>query len=169
MTTKRVKISGQPAEADSEEPVDKAAPVPEGDRAPRPIDFSDDVRQSEVSYEVVEHDGGWAYRVGETYSEAFPSRGEAVDAAARAAADHLQPGSDELIEYQDRDGIWRSELASGGDRPYARVEDANPIRPTSRSRVPAPRNAQTISRLVRRPPLLAVAIAAAVGFFLGSR
>jgi hypothetical protein len=28
---------------------------------------------SKITYEIVEHDGGWAYRVGAVFSETFPS------------------------------------------------------------------------------------------------
>ena len=30
-------------------------------------------QMTKITYEVVEHDGGWAYRVGGVFSEAFPS------------------------------------------------------------------------------------------------
>ena len=30
-----------------------------------------------ITYEVVEHDGGWAYKVGTVFSEPFPSQDEA--------------------------------------------------------------------------------------------
>lgn len=33
---------------------------------------------TKVVYKIVEHDGGWAYQVGSTYSETFPSRDAAV-------------------------------------------------------------------------------------------
>jgi len=36
---------------------------------------------SKITYEIVEHDGGWAYRVGGVFSEAFPSH----DLARKAA------------------------------------------------------------------------------------
>lgn len=26
-----------------------------------------------ITYEIVEHDGGWAYKVGDVFSEPFPS------------------------------------------------------------------------------------------------
>jgi hypothetical protein len=29
---------------------------------------------NKVTYEIVEHDGGWAYRVNGVFSEPFPSR-----------------------------------------------------------------------------------------------
>ena len=40
---------------------------------------------TEVTYEIVEHDGGWAYKVGGVFSETFPTHAAAL-AAARAAA-----------------------------------------------------------------------------------
>jgi hypothetical protein len=40
---------------------------------------------SHVTYTVVEHDGGWAYKVGDVFSETFLSRQAAHAAAERAA------------------------------------------------------------------------------------
>ena len=39
---------------------------------------------SHVTYHIVQHDGGWAYRADGTYSETFPSH----DAARKAARHH---------------------------------------------------------------------------------
>ncbi len=39
-----------------------------------------------VTYEIVEHDGGWAYRLGTTYSETFRTHADALAAARIAAA-----------------------------------------------------------------------------------
>jgi len=36
---------------------------------------------SDITYEIVEHDDGWAYRVNGVFSEAFPSHAEALAAA----------------------------------------------------------------------------------------
>ena len=36
-----------------------------------------------VTYEVVEHDGGWAYRVNGVYSETFPTHALAHKASER--------------------------------------------------------------------------------------
>ena len=38
-----------------------------------------------ITYEIVEHDGGWAYKVGDVFSEPFPSHDAARRAAERAA------------------------------------------------------------------------------------
>ena len=45
---------------------------------------------AKVTYAVVEHDGGWAYKVGETFSETYPSREAAHLAAVRAAQEQVQ-------------------------------------------------------------------------------
>ncbi len=79
---------------------------------------------SEVTYKVVEHDGGYAYKVGDTYSETYPSHAEAVQAAQAAAAEQQVPGSTEGIRYQDRAGAEHEEIAKGDDRPVAKVDDA---------------------------------------------
>ncbi len=76
-----------------------------------------------IVYHVVEHDGGWAYKVGDVFSETFPSHDAAHHAAARAAAEQGAAGDTEAISYQDRDGGWHEELAKGHDRPETAVED----------------------------------------------
>ena len=38
---------------------------------------------TKITYEVVEHDGGWAYRVDGVFSETFPSHDMARSAAER--------------------------------------------------------------------------------------
>lgn len=79
---------------------------------------------SEIVYKIVEHDGGFAYKVGDVFSETFSTREEAVDAAHRAAAEQQLPAEAEsIIRYQDGRGGWHSEVADGRDRPDARVED----------------------------------------------
>jgi len=78
---------------------------------------------TEVRYEIVEHDGGWAYKVGDVSSETFPSHDDALDAAERAAQEQKAPGETDGIEYQTRDGKWHAELAKGDDRPETKVVD----------------------------------------------
>ncbi|BCJ90740.1 hypothetical protein IZ6_14750 [Terrihabitans soli] len=77
----------------------------------------------EVIYRVVEHDGGWAYKLGDVFSETFRTHKQAADAAHRAAREQETPGDTAVIEYQDREGNWRTETARGSDRPDAEVED----------------------------------------------
>ena len=76
-----------------------------------------------ITYDVVEHDGGFAYKLGDVLSETFPTH-QAAHAAAEAAAQRQQvAGTTEAIQYQDRSGQWHEELAEGGDRPETEVED----------------------------------------------
>jgi hypothetical protein len=74
-----------------------------------------------VTYEVVEHDGGWAYKLGDVFSESFPTRDAAIEAANMAAAEQRLPGPSETIEYQDEAGTWHEEVARGDDRPETEV------------------------------------------------
>ena len=76
-----------------------------------------------IHYQIVEHDGGWAYKLGDVYSETFRSREDAHDAAEIAAREQHRRGDDGTIEYQGSDGKWRVEAAKGDDRPDADVED----------------------------------------------
>jgi hypothetical protein len=78
---------------------------------------------SEVTYEIVEHDGGWAYKVDGVFSEAFPTHADALQAAQRAAAEQTVPGDTETIEFEDEKGKWHTETASGSDRPQTGVKD----------------------------------------------
>ena len=71
-----------------------------------------------VKYEIVQHDGGWAYKVGEALSETLPrSHDAALKAANKAAARQKRPGVTDGIVYQDAKGEWHEELADGRDRP----------------------------------------------------
>lgn len=76
-----------------------------------------------VTYDVVEHDGGFAYKVGDVFSETFPSHAAAHAAAEAAARRQRVGGEDEAILYQDSKGKWHEEQADGGDRPETDVED----------------------------------------------
>ncbi len=77
---------------------------------------------STLTYEIVEHDGGWAYRAQGVYSETFRSHDEARRAAERAAAEQRLAGQTRAISYEDETGHWREELAQGDDRPQTEVE-----------------------------------------------
>ena len=74
-----------------------------------------------IHYRVVAHDGGWAYKLNDVFSEPFPSRAAAIKAANRAAAEQRTPGDLTMIEYQDENGQWHIERSEGGDRPDADV------------------------------------------------
>ena len=76
-----------------------------------------------VTYRIVEHDGGWAYKSGDTYSETFASHDDAKAAAVRAAREQRVPDQTAAIEYETAAGEWVTESADGHDRPTTAVED----------------------------------------------
>ena len=75
-----------------------------------------------VTYHIVQHDGGWAYKVDGSFSETFPSHDAARAAAQRAASEQRAPGDTAAISWEDDKGKWHEELARGGDRPETDVE-----------------------------------------------
>ena len=77
---------------------------------------------SHVIYQVVEHDGGWAYKVGDVFSESFATKQLAHAAASKAAREQKTPGASEVIEYEDSSGQWHDEDAKGSDRPDTEVK-----------------------------------------------
>jgi hypothetical protein len=77
---------------------------------------------TKVVYHVVEHDGGWAYRVADVFSETFATADEARLAALQAAREQTRPGDAEWIEYQDEAGAWHVEQEAGNDRPQTEVD-----------------------------------------------
>ena len=81
---------------------------------------------AKVTYEVIEHDGGFAYRFGDVISETFATHQAAHDAADQAARRQQLSGEDEQIQYQDAEGNWHEERARGDQRPEAEVEDDLP-------------------------------------------
>jgi len=78
---------------------------------------------TKVVYQIVEHDGGWAYKFNGVFSETYPTRKAAFDAANAAALEQRVPGRTEVIQYEDPDGKWHEETASGSDRPSTEVTD----------------------------------------------
>lgn len=79
---------------------------------------------SHVTYQIVQHDDGWAYKVDGVFSEPFPTHAEALAAARAAAAEQRVPGRTEAIEYEDENGKWHTETAPGSDRPVTDVKDS---------------------------------------------
>ncbi len=77
---------------------------------------------TKVTYEIVEHDGGWAYRVDGVFSEPFPSHDQARQAAERVMKEQIVPGDTTSISYEDKDGHWHEELSAGNDRPETDVK-----------------------------------------------
>ncbi|HZP77443.1 MAG TPA: DUF2188 domain-containing protein [Pseudolabrys sp.] len=78
---------------------------------------------SHIVYQIVEHDGGWAYKAEGVFSETFPTHAAALQAAKRAAIEQRAPGATHVIEYEDANGKWHTETARGGDRPETEVKD----------------------------------------------
>ncbi len=77
---------------------------------------------SKVVYHIVEHDGGWAYKVGDVFSETFASHDIARKAAEAAAKEQRIAGVTTGISWEDAKGSWHEELSDGGDRPETAVE-----------------------------------------------
>jgi hypothetical protein len=78
---------------------------------------------TQVTYEIVEHDGGWAYKAEGVFSETYPTHAAALKAAQAAAAEQRVPGPTEVIQYEDEKGRWHTETARGIDRPQTAVKD----------------------------------------------
>lgn len=76
-----------------------------------------------VTYEIVPHDGGWAYRLDGVYSETFASHADAVAAARIVSQEQQVGGQSAEISFQDEKGKWHVEHSDGGDRPEAEVVD----------------------------------------------
>ncbi len=77
---------------------------------------------SRLVYEIVEHDGGWAYRADGVFSETFPTHDLARHAADRAAREQRLSDTDRGISWEDKDGHWHDEIAAGDDRPTTEVK-----------------------------------------------
>ena len=77
---------------------------------------------SHLTYIIVEHDGGWAYKVGDVFSETFPTRQAAHAAAEQGAQEQRAPGERVPIEYGDSAGRWHEEDEKGDDRPDTEVK-----------------------------------------------
>lgn len=76
---------------------------------------------AKVMYEIVQHDGGWAYRALGVYSETFATHEAARRAAQMAAAKQVIAGNTTAISFEDREGQWHEEVARGDDRPETEV------------------------------------------------
>jgi hypothetical protein len=79
-------------------------------------------QMNKIIYKVLKHDGGWAYEANGTYSEPFPTREAARQAAKLAASEQSTPGETTKISYEDEKGRWHTEVDSGTDRPRTTVE-----------------------------------------------
>ena len=79
---------------------------------------------SQVTYEIVQHDGGWAYKFDGVFSEAFPSHAAALALQPRYnRSSRPVPGHTEEIQYEDEKGRWHARRTSGSDRPHTAIKD----------------------------------------------
>jgi hypothetical protein len=76
---------------------------------------------TKLTYEIIKHDGGWAYRVDETISEPFATHDAARRAAELAATEQSAPGEPTVISYEDKQGHWHDEKSMAKDRPKTNV------------------------------------------------
>ena len=76
---------------------------------------------SKVVYEIIQHDGGWAYRVGKVVSEPFRTREEAHEAAQQAADRQRGGVSQHDVEFEDSNYHWHTERSGIG--PDTEVDD----------------------------------------------
>src|SRR5262249_4601047 len=93
-----------------------------GGSKPRTGHQREEQHMSKVTYEIVEHEGGWAYRVDGSFSETFPSHEAPRSAAERAAGEQVVRGETTAISYEDKAGRWHSEAARGDDRPETDIK-----------------------------------------------
>lgn len=84
-----------------------------------------------IRYEIVQHDGGWAYKLGDVFSETHATHDEALRAAREAAARQTISGETRPILFQDSAGRWHEETAQGTDRPDTEIEDPAVTRKSS--------------------------------------
>ncbi|MBB3132415.1 hypothetical protein FHS26_000110 [Rhizobium pisi] len=61
---------------------------------------------ADITYQVVPHDNGWAYKLGNTLSETYPTADEAIVHAKDAASRQKIGDGDALLAYPAPDGGW---------------------------------------------------------------
>lgn len=59
---------------------------------------------ADITYQVVPHDNGWAYKLGETLSETYATADEAIVHAKDAASRQKIGNGDALLAYPAPDG-----------------------------------------------------------------
>ncbi|MBL8549291.1 MAG: DUF2188 domain-containing protein [Hyphomonadaceae bacterium] len=78
---------------------------------------------TKIVYDIIQHDGGWAFRLGQTISETFPTHEAALRAARRVAVEQQRPGQTTGITWEDGNGRWHEEVVEGEDRPEVEIRD----------------------------------------------
>ena len=78
---------------------------------------------TEIHYKIVEHDGGWTYKLGDVFAETFATHDDAMAAARVVAAEQQLGGETVPISWEDANGVWHEEVSQGDDRPIADVSE----------------------------------------------
>lgn len=80
---------------------------------------------TKIVYEIVRHDGGWAFKLDGTLSNTYPTHDAAYAAAKRVAVEQMRPGQTACISWEDERGRWHDEISPGDDRPEVDIVDKN--------------------------------------------
>jgi len=80
---------------------------------------------TKIVYEIIKHDGGWAFKLGDTISQSYQTHQGAYDAARRVAVEQMRPGETVGISWEDERGRWHDEVEPGDDRPEVDIRDNN--------------------------------------------
>ncbi|HRO02065.1 MAG TPA: DUF2188 domain-containing protein [Terricaulis sp.] len=78
---------------------------------------------TKIVYEIIQHDGGWAFKLDDTISETFASHEAAYAAARRVAIEQRRPDQTVGISWEDARGRWHDEISPGDDRPEVEIKD----------------------------------------------
>jgi hypothetical protein len=78
---------------------------------------------TKIHYVIVQHDGGWTYKLDDVFAETFATHAEAIAAAQRVASRQQLAGEATDIRWEDIGGTWHDERVDGGDRPVVDVID----------------------------------------------
>jgi hypothetical protein len=78
---------------------------------------------TEIHYKIVQHDGGWTYKLGDVFADTYRTHDDALAAARAVAAEQQMAGETVPISWHDADGKWHEEIAKGDDRPIVDVDD----------------------------------------------
>ena len=116
---------------------------------------------SEVTYEIVEHDGGWAYKVDGAFSEPFPTHAAALKAAQAAAAEQRPPARPKKSNTKTRraSGTRKQRAAATGRTPTSRIRSDRAPRGWARRRCTGAYVALIFNSLTSRSYLIESALA----------
>ncbi len=78
---------------------------------------------SKITYDIIKHEGGWAFKLGDTISNTYKTHEDALAAAKRVAMEQQIPGETDGISWEDKQGRWHDEVSPGDDRPEVDVHD----------------------------------------------